>query len=99
MAVRRRSTANSRQVSGVFLASNPKRCAVNPSLPSEHLGSTDWWDVSQVDGWTLPYKVKVVGDCPAAPDTSTALGSPSRRAPTRRISASRAARRRFAFLI
>ena len=46
-----------------------ERCAVNPSLPSEHLGSTDWWDVSQVDGWTLPYKVKVVGDCPAAPDT------------------------------
>jgi len=42
-------------------------CAHNPSLPTEPLGPTDWWDVSQVDGWTLPYKVEVVGDCPASP--------------------------------
>ena len=44
------------------------KCAINPSLPSEHIGPIDWWDVSQVDGWTLPYKVKVVGDCPASPE-------------------------------
>jgi len=42
-------------------------CEVNPSLPSELLGPTDWWDVSQVDGWTLPYNVEVVGDCPQSP--------------------------------
>lgn len=44
-------------------------CAVNPSLPSEHLDATDWWDVSQVDGWTLPYKVALHGDCPGAPSS------------------------------
>jgi len=43
------------------------KCAHNPSLPSEPLGPTDWWDVSQVDGWTLPYKVEIVGECPGAP--------------------------------
>ena len=41
-----------------YMAGTPK-CAVNPSLPSEQLGVEDWWDVSQVDGWTLPYKVSV----------------------------------------
>ena len=29
-------------------------------------GAVDWWDVSQVDGWTLPYRVDVYGDCSAA---------------------------------
>ncbi|KAL3929940.1 MAG: hypothetical protein SGPRY_001748, partial [Prymnesium sp.] len=38
-------------------------CAVNPSLPTEKLGPEDWWDVSQVDGWTLPYKVEIEGKC------------------------------------
>lgn len=47
----------------------PQRCAHNPSAPSEPLGPTDWWDVSQVDGWTLPYKVEIDGDCPSAPKT------------------------------
>ena len=46
---------------------SPDKCARNPSLPSEALGPTDWWDVSQVDGWTLPYKVEIAGDCPGAP--------------------------------
>jgi len=46
-----------------------KSCAHNPSDPSQPLGPTDWWDVSQVDGWTLPYKVEVLGDCPQAPKT------------------------------
>jgi len=40
-------------------------CAVNPSAPTEKLGPEDWWDVSQVDGWTLPYKVELVGECDA----------------------------------
>lgn len=45
-----------------------KSCAINPSSPTaERVGPIDWWDVSQVDGWTLPYKVKVLGDCPASP--------------------------------
>jgi len=51
------------------LPSASKPCAVNPSDPSMPLGPTDWWDTSQVDGWTLPYKVDVVGDCPQAPST------------------------------
>ena len=44
-----------------------KPCAVNPSEPSQPLGPIDWWDVSQVDGWTLPYKVEIVGNCPQSP--------------------------------
>mmetsp|Transcript_14028 Transcript_14028/g.23243 ORF Transcript_14028/g.23243 Transcript_14028/m.23243 type:complete len:330 (-) Transcript_14028:230-1219(-) len=40
-------------------------CAVNPSAPSEQLGHVDWWDVSQVDGWTLPYRVDLFGACDA----------------------------------
>jgi len=45
-----------------------KECAHNPSAPTEALGPVDWWDVSQVDGWTLPYRVDVKGPC-AAPRT------------------------------
>lgn len=44
-------------------------CAHNPSDPTQPLDAVDWWDVSQVDGWTLPYKVDVVGSCPEAPST------------------------------
>lgn len=44
-----------------------KSCAHNPSAPTEPLGPIDWWDVSQVDGWTLPYKVDVIGECAGAP--------------------------------
>ena len=51
------------------LPGSKTKCAVNPSVPSQPLGPTDWWDVSQVDGWTLPYKGNVVGDCPKAPST------------------------------
>jgi len=43
------------------------QCARNPSAPAEPLGPTDWWDVSQVDGWTLPYKVELSGLCPMSP--------------------------------
>jgi len=49
-------------------------CARNPSAPAETLGTTDWWDVSQVDGWTLPYKVELAGDCPMAPQTIDCSG-------------------------
>jgi len=42
-----------------------KKCAHNPSAPAEPLGPVDWWDVSQVDGWTLPYRVDVKGACDA----------------------------------
>jgi hypothetical protein len=51
--------------------SDVSKCATNPSSPNpakpDPLGPIDWWDVSQVDGWTLPYKVVVRGDCPSAP--------------------------------
>lgn len=40
-------------------------CTHNPSDPTQPLDATDWWDVSQVDGWTLPYKVEVLGECDA----------------------------------
>ena len=45
------------------ILSNTADCAANPSDPSQKLGPMDWWDVSQVDGWTLPYKVEVFGEC------------------------------------
>ena len=40
------------------------KCAVNPSDPSQTLLPIDFWDTSLMDGWTLPYKVEVVGNCP-----------------------------------
>jgi len=44
-----------------------KQCATNPSAPKEQLKAVDWWDVSQVDGWTLPYSVQLTGTCPGSP--------------------------------
>eukprot|EP00927_Polykrikos_kofoidii_P084360 TRINITY_DN8868_c0_g1_i1.p1 TRINITY_DN8868_c0_g1~~TRINITY_DN8868_c0_g1_i1.p1 ORF type:complete len:465 (+),score=49.17 TRINITY_DN8868_c0_g1_i1:397-1791(+) len=44
-----------------------KQCSRNPSDPVHFLDGSDWWDVSQVDGWTLPYKVEVSGHCSSAP--------------------------------
>jgi len=43
-----------------------KPCQLNPSsgLP---LPATDSWDTSLVDGFTLPFSVRVVGDCPGGP--------------------------------
>lgn len=43
-------------------------CAEDPMTPGQPLGPTDQWDVSHVAGYTLPYKVEVVGDCPLAPE-------------------------------
>ena len=64
-AAHRPSTASSRRRSAALSdpASAPPFVA-RPGKP-DPLGPIDWWDVSQVDGWTLPYKVVVKGDCPA----------------------------------
>ena len=42
--------------------SNPQSCAGYPSAPAQHLGSTTYFDTSQVDGYTLPYRVDFEGD-------------------------------------
>jgi hypothetical protein len=42
-------------------------CQTNPSAPGQPLSTTDNWDTSMVDGYTLPYTVKVTGDCPNGP--------------------------------
>ena len=38
------------------------KCAVNPSAPAQKLGPATYFDTSQVDGYTLPYKVDFHGD-------------------------------------
>jgi len=43
------------------------QCQVNPSEPSERLPTTDSWDTSNVDGFTFPYKVKVLDACAGGP--------------------------------
>jgi len=48
-------------------------CQINPSSPtSAPLPTTDSWDTSMVDGFTLPFRVDVIGDCPGGP-TSNAI--------------------------
>jgi len=43
-------------------------CQVNPSSPTmARLPATDSWDTSLVDGFTLPFAVRVIGDCPSGP--------------------------------
>eukprot|EP00929_Paragymnodinium_shiwhaense_P121322 TRINITY_DN9350_c0_g1_i1.p1 TRINITY_DN9350_c0_g1~~TRINITY_DN9350_c0_g1_i1.p1 ORF type:complete len:444 (+),score=51.74 TRINITY_DN9350_c0_g1_i1:68-1399(+) len=42
-------------------------CEHNPSDPVQELDHWDWWDVSQVDGWTVPYKVELKGSCDGVP--------------------------------
>lgn len=46
----------------------PSTCQVNPSNPGVTLGTTDNWDTSMVDGFTLPYRVDVKGGCSGGPD-------------------------------
>lgn len=46
---------------------DPSNCQVNPSDTSKKLPGTDSWDTSMVDGYTLPYIVKVLDDCPGGP--------------------------------
>lgn len=43
------------------------QCAMNPSAPTQHLPTSDSWDTSMVDGFTLPFRVHVAGDCPSGP--------------------------------
>lgn len=43
-------------------------CLINPSSPTqEPLPRTDGWDTSAVDGFTLPYRVRVIGHCGRGP--------------------------------
>ena len=43
-------------------------CLVNPSDPNHRpLPRTDGWDTSAVDGFTLPYRVRVMGTCGRGP--------------------------------
>lgn len=52
---------------GTFGCMTPP-CQTNPSSPtSAPLPATDSWDTSLVDGFTLPFTVRVIGDCPSGP--------------------------------
>ena len=44
-----------------------EQCQVNPSNPSLLLPTTDSWDTSNVDGFTVPYRVKVLDTCAGGP--------------------------------
>lgn len=48
------------------LYSDPSQCQNNPS-GSGPLSTQDYWDTSMVDGYTLPYRVQVTGNCPTGP--------------------------------
>lgn len=52
---------------GCLPSVTPANCQINPAKPSETLPQTDGWDTSMVDGFTLPYQVKVKGTCPGGP--------------------------------
>jgi hypothetical protein len=41
-------------------------CQTNPS-GSGVLSRNDWWNTSMVDGYTLPVRVRVLGNCPVGP--------------------------------
>ena len=44
------------------------QCRPNPSSPThDPLPRTDSWDTSMVDGFTMPFRVRVVGACPGGP--------------------------------
>jgi len=47
-------------------------CQINPSSPTMAvLPQTDSWDTSLVDGFTMPFRVEVVGTCPGGPTAGT----------------------------
>jgi len=48
-------------------------CQPNPS-GSGPVGRGDWWNSSFVDGYTVPMKVKVVGNCPTGPQPAPVFG-------------------------
>lgn len=48
------------------------RCQINPSSPTRApLPRADSWDTSMVDGFTLPFTVRVIGNCPGGPRNNT----------------------------
>jgi Carbohydrate binding module (family 6)/Thaumatin family len=49
-------------------------CAQNPSAPGQPLGRGDWWNASAVDGYTVPLKVQVFGNCPTGPQPAPVFG-------------------------
>jgi hypothetical protein len=47
-------------------------CQINPSSPTMAvLPPTDSWDTSLVDGFTVPFRVEVIGACPGGPMMNT----------------------------
>jgi len=51
-------------------------CQGNPSGGGAALGSLDWWNTSAVDGYTLPFQVKAIGNCPIGPQPDGPGGPP-----------------------
>jgi len=49
-------------------------CVQNPSAPGQPLGRGDWWNASMVDGYTVPVKVQVIGNCPVGPQPGPVFG-------------------------
>jgi hypothetical protein len=45
----------------------PDQCQPNPSNPSLLLPTVDSWDTSNVDGFTVPYRVQVLDSCAGGP--------------------------------
>ena len=45
----------------------PADCQDNPSAPGMKLPASDGWDTSMVDGFTVPYEVELLDDCPGGP--------------------------------
>ncbi|MFZ6178522.1 thaumatin family protein [Nannocystis pusilla] len=45
----------------------PNDCQDNPSAPGMKLPASDGWDTSMVDGFTVPYEVELLDDCPGGP--------------------------------
>jgi hypothetical protein len=53
---------------GCLPSIDPGACQDNPSAPGMKLPQTDGWDTSMVDGFTVPYEVELLDDCPGGPD-------------------------------
>lgn len=58
---------------GCLSSISPGSCQANPS-DGRPLGRLDWWNTSMVDGYTLPMRVRVVGNCPAGPQPDSPGG-------------------------
>src|SRR6185436_17488238 len=50
-------------------------CQTNPSGGGA-LGNLDWWNTSAVDGYTLPFQVRAIGNCPQGPQPTGPGGPP-----------------------